>query len=877
MKPRDIRIKTINVHDEDDVQDGECTIRHRNIATITAALMRGDREITLMNWDFIPDDVWQEIRRSNKEPDKVEVTKFVGFGPGNKARDGVLARDAQDAIGATKWVGLDFKFIKVLASGGHGYVTLWDVTFDDGSCRRVVMKRGIGQWFNPQKESSFHLRYNGSEHTTQVVDLHAEAMKIHQKMAREDPWAFAKLGTGYRWNAERMNCVIFEYCPHGDLYHLLTSANEKKIDFTNRVLWGIWECLVQGVATMAYSQEFIKDSTTFEKELQKAQRDDRAWEFYDYLDDKPISHEVHMDMEVLNILVGESGTHPDQPIFKIHDLGAFSWVLNDVWGRMREDNYWGMRMPVKLHGLTPEQMSKEWDSLPIGNSQNETMRLFSHDNLDFGCVVAGRFGTWTNIFLIGRIMESIITGVFQRFPFQNAPHQTKDGSLAAQTYGWQMNQPEYSLVDAELREIVSQALYERPQDRPSVVELMRNIEVRKSLGFSEPKEEVKNWWDAFIGPREEAPLPVQDPGANVGPVQQAVADNLGPLAMPPLRPPHQPQTQAERQLAEALEQWRKAQADPIIGGANSSSGSPNPPNSQPAGERKQEEAGPSKYVIPQRRTSEEEDQPDANPQARHQGPPRRPEALRVPQKIAGTNRTQTLLQPAAPRDQAPDNGLLLPQRAPGATHAQHGVPEGGSGIGGRFSRAWPEHGSDPADRGTSLRPAGHWRHHFGPQPRLSGSTQYESSGDPMNVDDEDNPYRPMQQPPPPVGSPHFPPTHAPPPASRHPPSAEFKTLSINRAVQSSTKQVSSASGRPSRQVKFGLSQKNSKSSKIGKRSSRDKKLERWSSPKKSKTLAAYVQNALPGMPVAIRNLVTRSEHLDARLRRGDVPVYAYMK
>ncbi|KAF4964184.1 hypothetical protein FSARC_7881 [Fusarium sarcochroum] len=878
MRPQDIRIKVVNVPDDEDRSEGDCTIRHRNICTIQAALLRGDSEITLMNWDFIPDDVWREIRRSQKEPNKVEVTKFVGFGPTNKDRDGYLAKDAQEAIGARRWLGLHFKFIKVLAAGGHGYVTLWDITFDDGSCRRVVIKRALSHSFNPQTESTFHLRYNGSEHTTQVVNLHAEAMKIQQKMSDQDPLAFAQFRAGHQWNAERVNCVVFEYCPYGDLYHLMTSAAERNVEFTNRVLWGIWECLVQGIATMAYSQEFIKEGTSFEKELWKAKKENSAWEFFDGLEEKPISHEVHLDMESLNILVGENETHPDQPIFKIHDLGAFSWVMNDVWQRMREKNYWNMRMPVKLHGLTPEQVSKEWDQLSIGNSQNDTMRLFANDNLRFGCVVAGRFGTWTNIFLIGRVMESVITGVFQRFPFQNAPHQTKDGSSAAQTHGWMLNQPEYSLVDAELREIVCQCLYERPQDRPSAVELLRNIEVRKSLGFSETKAEVKNWWDNFVGPREEVPLPARDPGANFGPVQQAVADNLGPLAMQPLRPPHQPQTEAEQQLAAALDMWKAAQADPDIGGVNSASRSPNLPDTRPVGEGNQGEAGPSRYVIPQRRDSEEEDRPDINPQGRYQVPQRRtgmaPEVLRVPQRIAG-DRAPTLLQPAAPRDHSPGNGLLLPQRPAGPIQAQHGVPERGSGIGGRFSRVWPERGPNQADRGNLQRP-------FGAPDRfvLSGSTQYDQSGDPMDIDDEDNPYRPMQLSPD-VGSPIFPPTHAPP--SHRPHSPEFKTLSISRAIDSSAKQVSGgetrvpASTQSSRQVKFDLPQETVKSSKISKRPSKDKKLERCSSPKKSKALAAYVQKALPGMPVAIRNLVTRSEHLDARLRRGDVPVYAYMR
>jgi hypothetical protein len=139
---------------------------------------------------------------------------------------------------------LKFKFVKVLAEGGHGYVSLWDVTFDDGSTRRVVIKKGKkdSASFDHAKEASFHLRYDGAEHTTQVIKLDHESAAIRKAMKKENPTAANNFKEDGYWDAAKLKCVVFEYAPYGDVSGLMRNMATTKQKFPNSVLWGILEC-----------------------------------------------------------------------------------------------------------------------------------------------------------------------------------------------------------------------------------------------------------------------------------------------------------------------------------------------------------------------------------------------------------------------------------------------------------------------------------------------------------------------------------------------------------------------------------------------------------------------------------------------------------
>ncbi|WZH39375.1 hypothetical protein QYS62_000292 [Fusarium acuminatum] len=871
MLGKDIRVRTIKLPFNERQQGrDEVKISERNKLAIQSAIIRGDTSVTLYNWDGIPMQIWPDIQGHLSEIDRVEIQHFDIFGPsGPKDPHGLLANDVQDTVEYETWAGLDFRFDKILAQGGHGFVSLWDVTFDDRSSRKVVIKKGVSSCFSAESEMEFHLRYNRAEHTTQVVDLHREAQKIQAEMRKADPLARRQFSRGAEWNAKKLNCAVFEYAPYGDVYRFMENVREKKAQFTNQVLWGIWECFVMGMATIAYTPSLTHLKLSFEQEFERARSQDKLWDFLNHIEQSwRIEHDVHLDMEALNVLVGTCLSHTAQPVFKIHDLGAWSFSMSTLWKKMKERDVWRMRGPVKLHGLTPEQMSREWDDIPLRMKGEDVQQNFAGEDFKKGSICAGRFGMWTNIFLIARVMESIMTGVFARYPFQCGPHMNRHGRAATQTYGWQLMDPEYSHIDEELRGIICRCLNERPQDRPTVVQLIRDVERRKAKGFSQPEEAVKKWWTDLLHPNEELRLPAQRK-SKASPVKQAVADQMGPSSL------------IQRAIRDPAARVRKSV------------------KVQATGHGKQPRAGASKSKAPQRRRSGDKDQGDAVPN------PRRADGLVRP--IRGRGKVPQV---------EPHKGDPITSRSPSAGFVNQKAKRSiRPGIEIRASPPYPDSRPYFSAVGRNSPPAFLENRAFGKAPSPAGqygSGSADSYGPPatairtrdsssMNIDDEDglrdlqqaaidkfwarrlrktspaptarndDPYNP-QQPAAKPNSPWWPPTHALPTtrprakvreSSKSP---QFKSVSISRVTQSTA-----------RHVRFDTNTKPVVTSKISKWPAKDKKGGYKTGPKKSKVLESWVKKALPVMPVAIQNLVTRARHLNEQLRDGDVPIYAYIK
>ncbi|KAF4953865.1 hypothetical protein FGADI_5657 [Fusarium gaditjirri] len=512
---------------------GECHIALRNVQTIQGALLRGDEHVDILEWPCIPPEVWCYIERADNTIGKEEVTPFIAIQNLNASSDPWFSQDARHNIENKRWRGMKFKFIRVLARGGHGYVSLWDVVFDDKSVRRVVIKRAIDPLtnsFDTLKESQFHLRYDGAQHTTQVIDLHREAVAIQTRVLRSSTFTASAIRQGKDWNAEEQKCVVFEYMKFGDIVNIMQTVAARNAQFPgqvhtripDQVLWGIWECLVLGLATIAYTPSNSSGNSSFETWWKWAQSDKKeALAFLDRVERQwQIEHDVHLDLEVLNVLAGhDPTTHPHQPVFKLHDLGAWSFKMNEAWESQNETQIWMMRGPVKLHGMAPEQFSKEWDKMPIGMDKPSLKRAYGGEDLKRGNRVAGRFGMWTNIFLVARVMESVMTGVFSKFPYQAVAHDRTNKP----TYGGILQTPEYDHIDFDLRETVKRCLYEKPKDRPTITKLLENLLRRKEQGFNDRPEFVDKWWKAVFEPQAPMPLPLETPPP-ASPVKQAVLE-----------------------------------------------------------------------------------------------------------------------------------------------------------------------------------------------------------------------------------------------------------------------------------------------------------------------------------------------------------------
>ncbi|KAM0498764.1 hypothetical protein ACHAP8_005987 [Fusarium lateritium] len=545
MKGRDIRIHNLQYPESaallvSPAQRRQwCQLYRRNKYTIKSALLRGDTSVTLWNCKSLPSREWDLFNLADQEIDKLQIDAYplIPMPVSDPDPNGVLKADARKDIESLNWYGMKFKFVKILARGGQGYVSLWDIGFDDGSTKRVVIKKALGPDFNPRKEVEFHLRYNHAEHTTQVVNLRQESLGIHEEMLKKDPSCRPRFGKGHVWDPERMGCAVFEYAPYGDVWKYMEAISPGKREFPNQVLWGIMECYALGIATVSYTPTF-EEGSTFEQEYKRAKELDKVEDLLDHAETAWYStHDVHLDLEALNVLIGEDPSHEYQPVFKLHDLGAFSQCMRGQWRTATEAEIWSLRHFPKSHAVTPEQISKEWDDLPIRLPPKDARRRFCGENFEKGTKCAGRFGTWTNVFLIARVMESMITREIMRYPFRPAPHKKADGSEGPQTYGWRLQEQRHAWVDPELRDLICMCLYENPGDRPSPLNMLRAIKKWKDSGHHDPTELVE-WWKDVRGPRPVEHHQPKAPNANSNAIRQGVIDQMGVLALHSVGQPH---------------------------------------------------------------------------------------------------------------------------------------------------------------------------------------------------------------------------------------------------------------------------------------------------------------------------------------------------
>ncbi|KAK2699632.1 hypothetical protein QWA68_002200 [Fusarium oxysporum] len=748
MKGKEIRTTTIPLVPRPP-QSGECHFGLRNLQAIQGALLRGDEHVDILGWPCIPPPMWDHVERAEDTIGKEEVTPFTTIQNLNAPNHPWFSQDARNKIENKRWHGMKFKFIKVLARGGHGYVTLWDVVFDDKSVRRVVIKRAIDPLtnaFDPRKESEFHLRYDGAQHTTQVIDLHREAVVIHTRMIRSGTFTANAIRHGKQWNAEAEKCVVFEYMKFGDMVNIMQTVAARNAQIPDQVLWGIWECLVLGLATIAYTPSNSSSNSSFETWWKWAQSDKKeALTFLDRVEREwQIEHDVHLDLEVLNVLAGhDPATHPYQPIFKLHDLGAWSFKMNKAWESQDETQIWVMRGPVKLHGMAPEQFSKEWDKMSISMDKPSLRRFYGGEDLKRGNRVAGRFGMWTNIFLVARVMESIMTGVFSKFPYQAVAHDRTNKP----TYGGMLQTPDYDHIDFELRETVRRCLYEKPKDRPSITQLLRNLLGRKEQGFNDRPEFVDKWWKALFEPQGPMPLPLETPPP-ASPVKQAVVDSV-----------------AKGGVAIASHMAQAA----------GNQGAPNQPPAPP-------------YVLPHLRHIPF-DQRRAQPNVKE--PPAQPQA----QPQVHWPRAQHQVQPQArqPQVQPGAQPYVPPHLRRGQHQVQHQVqPQAQPYVLPHLRRG--QHNVTPSALGEDLA-----------------------------------------------------------------------NISLKRATQISSTKVTP-----------DISPKSAKSGRVSKKPQKTKKAGHKAPPRKHDAIAEYVEEALPDMPVAFRNLLTRSKYLESQLEKEGFPVYSFV-
>ncbi|KAK4064027.1 uncharacterized protein Triagg1_9183 [Trichoderma aggressivum f. europaeum] len=507
----------------------------RNIAAIRSALLRGDRVVTLHNTSRILREHARNIRVPY-HPRHMQHDQLFEWPFGDQYQDSRSSHSAQpqqvgEFIELLEWDGFRLEWIRVLGQGGFGMATLWHVIFEDQSSIKVVIKIPVRANADFDSELDWHLRYGGASHVTQALDIQAMADSVRRRINRGH-----MINRGARFVQTNMDVLVLEYAERGSLYDMMAKTSYFGIRFSDKVLWEIWECLVKGVV-----------STAFQPDAARRWGPDGLDKVLDSLDDVRNmnellrictlidSHDVHFDLEEQNILISEDAQHSHHPIFKLHDFGDFSHRMQECWQHWEEGDYWKVRRCPKSNRIPPETISKEWDKIDLSNPgpvSRFTGEVFDAQHNE----VAGRYGTWTNIFTIAKIMEAVITRNWVGHPMTTMSYTAQDRRCTGNSYGWRICRQSHAYIEAELLDLIMQCQFEKPANRPKLSYLLRKICDRKHRGFQELDHETRGFWDSFWALTKTTPVPLSQgpiveipgPGNNDLLAAQATNHNMPP-------------------------------------------------------------------------------------------------------------------------------------------------------------------------------------------------------------------------------------------------------------------------------------------------------------------------------------------------------------
>lgn len=213
----------------------------RNVFATQSALLRGDRVVTLHNTSRLLPEHYNKVRVPYAPQDMPQDRPFEWpFGDqyrDPRSSDTTYPLRVDDFIDLIEWDGFRLEWIKVLGEGGFGMATLWDAIFEDNSRIKVVIKIPVRVNADFDHELDWHLRYGGASHVSQSLDLQTMADNVRRRIGRS-----YMMGRGPRFVQTDMSVLVLEYAERGSLYEMMTKASYFDVNFSNKVLWEIWEC-----------------------------------------------------------------------------------------------------------------------------------------------------------------------------------------------------------------------------------------------------------------------------------------------------------------------------------------------------------------------------------------------------------------------------------------------------------------------------------------------------------------------------------------------------------------------------------------------------------------------------------------------------------
>ncbi|KAI0007849.1 kinase-like domain-containing protein [Xylariaceae sp. FL0662B] len=209
----------------------------------------------------------------------------------------------------------------------------------------------------------------------------------------------------------------------------------------------------------------------------------------------------------------QEGEHDLIPRLKLADFG----LAENIKKNKRNIYYFQRRGVGKMGFFAPEQFGPEWDAIPPiadGDEVSESQ-------------VAGNYSSATNVWGIALTMWTIITQLEPPLPPQpqvppqmiiNENNLPKGSfSIDEEVKAIDPDAPisycpllmdgdnEYEYIDPELRWVIYQCMYHRPNDRPTVEELLEHAKEGITRSYEgETDEAVKSWFHQVLysGPTE---------------------------------------------------------------------------------------------------------------------------------------------------------------------------------------------------------------------------------------------------------------------------------------------------------------------------------------------------------------------------------------
>ncbi|KAL5873724.1 hypothetical protein ACKVWH_009356 [Pyricularia oryzae] len=410
-----------------------------------------------------------------------------------------------------------FEFEKFLGVGGHGLAALFRCVDRLGQTRRVVVKMDLHQQrassdFGVAREKNLLTKMTGRMHILQRVSLD----RLRANMLSSDPRTRAL--------DESDDIMVLEFMGKGDVYNLICTLVERRLNLNSQILWQIFKCLFKGCVAMAWPDKNAPpyDGAVVSETSQGLENDDDEYADFNEPSSRAI---IHFDIDPCNILIGNVDAngveHDTLPVFKIGDFGVAEIVNRDDVHRGKQET------------LTPEQFCREWDYIyeaPYYERQRDpTNTLYS---------TAGRYNKYHNIYQIAVVMWCLITKVHLPQPKLETIYG-EDGTTVY-TYGKELMGPQYDHVDKALRQALCHCLAHDPDMRPNFVALEELINQRTNPRF---------WNQAMRDETERLRTELfSNPSPATGPAPQGPSQGPSNRQQPPMsnlrqmhqnaRPPH---------------------------------------------------------------------------------------------------------------------------------------------------------------------------------------------------------------------------------------------------------------------------------------------------------------------------------------------------